>query len=80
MPQDLINPARVDFVTRLFCAVAQSGSITQGARHCHLALSAASRRLSDFEAAARSCSNAARGRGPDRRRPPGARGAPVPGL
>ena len=53
MPQDLINPARVDFVTlRLFCAVAQSGSITQGARHCHLALSAASRRLSDFEAAA----------------------------
>ena len=52
MPQDLINPARVDFVTlRLFCAVAQSGSITQGARHCHLALSA-SRRLSDFEAAA----------------------------
>ena len=30
MPQDLINPARVDFVTlRLFCAVAQSGSITR---------------------------------------------------
>jgi len=48
-----INPARVDFVTlRLFCAVAQAGSITKGARACHLALSAASRRLSDFEAAA----------------------------
>ncbi|OUM03940.1 LysR family transcriptional regulator [Variovorax sp. JS1663] len=48
-----INPARVDFVTlRLFCAVAQSGSITKGAEACHLALSAASRRLSDFENAA----------------------------
>lgn len=45
-----INPARVDFVTlRLFCAVAQAGSITRGAQACHLALSAASRRLSDFE-------------------------------
>lgn len=48
-----INPARIDFVTlRLFCAVAQSGSITKGAQHCHLALSAASRRLADLEAAA----------------------------
>jgi DNA-binding transcriptional LysR family regulator len=48
----LINPARVDFVTlRLFCAVAQTGSITKGAEQCRLALSAASRRLSDFEAA-----------------------------
>lgn len=48
----LINPARVDFVTlRLFCAVAQTGSITKGAEQCHLALSAASRRLADFEAA-----------------------------
>ena len=47
-----INPARVDFVTlRLFCAVAQSGSITKGALRCHLALSAASRRLTDFEEA-----------------------------
>lgn len=47
-----INPARVDFVTlRLFCAVAHSGSITKGAARCHLALSAASRRLADFEAA-----------------------------
>jgi DNA-binding transcriptional LysR family regulator len=46
------NLSRFDFVTlRLFCAVAQSGSITQGAHICHLALSAASRRLSDFEAA-----------------------------
>ncbi|MDR3385043.1 LysR family transcriptional regulator [Cupriavidus basilensis] len=45
-----LNPARVDFVTlRLFCAVVQTGSITQGAAACHLALSAASRRLSDFE-------------------------------
>src|SRR4029079_2377793 len=47
-----INPARVDFVTlRLFCAVARSGSITKGAQACHLALSAASRRLADLEAA-----------------------------
>jgi DNA-binding transcriptional LysR family regulator len=47
-----INPARVDFVTlRLFCAVAQSGSITKGAQACHLALSAASRRLADLEEA-----------------------------
>ncbi len=46
------NAAKFDFVTlRLFCAVAQSGSITQGAQACHLALSAASRRLSEFEAA-----------------------------
>jgi len=43
----------MSFVTlRLFCAVAQSGSITKGAATCHLALSAASRRLSDFDAAA----------------------------
>ena len=48
----LINPARVDFVTlRLFCAVVNAGSITKGAERCHLALSAASRRLSDFEEA-----------------------------
>lgn len=46
------NTARFDFVTlRLFCAVAQTGSITRGAQDCHLALSAASRRLSEFEAA-----------------------------
>ncbi len=52
MPSSPINPARLDFVTlRLFCAVAHSGSITKGAAQCHLALSAASRRLSDFEAA-----------------------------
>lgn len=45
-----LNPARLDFVTlRLFCAVAQTGSITKGAEICHIATSAASRRLSDFE-------------------------------
>lgn len=50
--ESLINPARVDFVTlHLFCTVARTGSITKGADACHLALSAASRRLSDFEAA-----------------------------
>jgi DNA-binding transcriptional LysR family regulator len=49
----IINPARIDFVTlRLFCAVARSGSITRGALACHLALSAASRRLADLEQAA----------------------------
>jgi DNA-binding transcriptional LysR family regulator len=47
-----ISPSRLDFVTlRLFCAVARSGSITKGAAQCHLALSAASRRISDFESA-----------------------------
>jgi DNA-binding transcriptional LysR family regulator len=59
-----INPARVDFVTlRLFCAVVQTGSITKGANQCRLALSAASRRLADFEAAAgtRLLSRGARG-------------------
>jgi len=45
-----INPARVDFVTlKLFCAIAQSGSITKGASECNLALSAASRRMSELE-------------------------------
>lgn len=45
-----INPARVDFVTlKLFCAIAQSGSITKGAIECSLALSAASRRMSELE-------------------------------
>jgi DNA-binding transcriptional LysR family regulator len=45
-----INPARVDFVTlKLFCAVAQTGSITKGASECTLALSAASRRISELE-------------------------------
>ncbi len=45
-----INPARVDFVTlKLFCAIAKSGSITKGAKECSLALSAASRRISDLE-------------------------------
>lgn len=54
MAQELINPARVDFVTlRLFCAVAQAGSITRGAKRCNLALSAASRRIADFEAASK---------------------------
>ena len=45
-----LNPARVDFVTlKLFCAIVQSGSITKGATECNLALSAASRRISEFE-------------------------------
>ena len=45
-----LNPARIDFVTlKLFCAIAQSGSITKGAQECHLALSAASRRISELE-------------------------------
>ena len=45
-----LNPARVDFVTlKLFCSIVQSGSITKGASQCNLALSAASRRISEFE-------------------------------
>lgn len=55
MAKNHINPARIDFVTlRLFCAVAQTGSITKGAERCNLALSAASRRISEFEAASKS--------------------------
>ena len=46
----LINPARIDFVTlKLFCTIAKSGSITKGANECGLALSAASRRISELE-------------------------------
>ncbi len=45
-----LNPARVDFVTlKLFCSIVQSGSITKGAGVCNLALSAASRRISELE-------------------------------
>jgi DNA-binding transcriptional LysR family regulator len=45
-----LNPARVDFVTlKLFCSIVQSGSITKGASVCNLALSAASRRISELE-------------------------------
>jgi DNA-binding transcriptional LysR family regulator len=49
-PASHFNPSRIDFVTlRLFCAVAKAGSMTKGAAQCHLALSAASRRLTEFE-------------------------------
>ena len=52
MEQLAINPARVDFVTlRLFCLVAQSGSITRGASRCHLALSAKAGRITDLHPA-----------------------------
>lgn len=34
---------------KLFCAIAQSGNITKGAAECNLALSAASRRISELE-------------------------------
>ncbi len=45
-----INPAKINFVTlRLFCAVARTGCITKGAEDCNLALSATSRRISEFE-------------------------------
>lgn len=50
--EPLLNPARIDFVSlRLFCAVAQSGSINKGAEMCNLVPSAASRRLADMESA-----------------------------
>lgn len=53
MARSTIHPGRIDFVTlRLFRAVAEAGSITKGAQRCHLALSAASRRLTDFEESA----------------------------
>ena len=45
-----INPSRVDFVTlKLFFAVSKAQSITRGAQECSVALSAASRRMSELE-------------------------------
>jgi len=38
---------------RLFVAVADHGSISEGAKRCHIALAAASKRISDLEARAR---------------------------
>jgi DNA-binding transcriptional LysR family regulator len=38
---------------RLFVTVADHGSISEGAKRCHIALAAASRRISDLEARAR---------------------------
>lgn len=47
-----MNLARLDFVTlTLYVAVARLGSISAGARHVHLAVGAASKRISDLEAA-----------------------------
>ena len=45
-----MNLARIDLVTRaLFVAVARQGSISAGARQSHLAVGAASKRISDLE-------------------------------
>lgn len=45
-----MNFARIDLTTlALFIAVARHGSISGGARHSHLAVGAASRRISDLE-------------------------------
>lgn len=53
MPATPWNPARVDFVTlHLFRAVAHCGNLTRAAAQCHLAVSAASRRLAELESAA----------------------------
>jgi DNA-binding transcriptional LysR family regulator len=47
-----MNLARIDLVTlALFVAVARLGSISAGARQSHLAVGAASKRISDLEAA-----------------------------
>ncbi|WP_459615810.1 LysR substrate-binding domain-containing protein [Bordetella sp. 2513F-2] len=47
-----MNPARFDLTTlALFVAVARHGSISAGARQSHLAVGAASKRISDLEAA-----------------------------
>ncbi|MYZ42564.1 LysR family transcriptional regulator [Schauerella aestuarii] len=47
-----MNLARLDLVTlSLYVAVARLGSISAGARHMHLAVGAASKRISDLEAA-----------------------------
>ena len=45
-----MNLARFDLVSlQLFVVVARSGSITRGANQCHLAVAAASKRVSDLE-------------------------------
>ncbi len=45
-----MNPARLDLTSlTLFVAVVRLGSISAGARHVHLAVGAASRRISDLE-------------------------------
>src|SRR3546814_10067473 len=47
-----MNLARFDLVTlSLFIAVARQGSISAGARQSHLAVAAASKRISDLEIA-----------------------------
>jgi DNA-binding transcriptional LysR family regulator len=47
-----MNLARFDLVTLgLFVAVARQGSISAGARQSHLAVAAASKRISDLETA-----------------------------
>ena len=47
-----MNIARIDLVTlSLFVSVARQGSISAGARQSHLAVGAASKRISDLEAA-----------------------------
>ena len=47
-----MNVARIDLVTlALFVSVARQGSISAGARQSHLAVGAASKRISDLEAA-----------------------------
>lgn len=47
-----MNPGRLDLISlALFVAVARLGSISAGARHVHLAVGAASRRISDLEGA-----------------------------
>ena len=46
----LINAHRVDLTSlRILLAVAQTGSITQAAEQCHLALGAASTRMKELE-------------------------------
>jgi DNA-binding transcriptional LysR family regulator len=48
--EPVLNLARFDlFSLQLFVAVARSGSITRGASQCHLAVAAASKRISDLE-------------------------------
>lgn len=52
MTTNTFNPARFDFVSiQLAVACAQAGSLTAAARHSHLSLAAASRRIRELEEA-----------------------------
>ena len=52
MPASGLHLSRINFQTlKLFCAIAETGTLSQAAQRCHLTVSAASRRLAELEIA-----------------------------